>query len=179
MVAPTFASPNIGNYYVGRGYLSMKLEGESVYKDCGNCTAFEFQAQPTLLNHFSSRVGVRTKDLVVVTELSATLKMSLEEFTARNMALYMLGDQPASSGAFEIEMFSKPLIYAAIKFTGTNAVGPQWSYEFPSCTISPQNAIQLISSGSGDWGKIDLQADVGKDPVSGSFCVASAVGQFT
>lgn len=173
MVAPTFASPGIGNYYVGRGYLSMKLAGESVYKDCGNCTAFEFQAQPTLLNHFSSRQGVRTKDLVVVTELSATLKMSLEEFTARNMAMYMLADQPAQSGGFEIEMFSQPLIYAAIKFTGTNDVGPKWSFEFPQCTISPQNAIQLISNGSGEWGKIDLQADVGRDAATGQFCLAS------
>lgn len=173
MVAPSFSSPNIGNYYVGRGYLSMKLAGDADYVDCGNCTAFEFQAQPTLLNHFSSRVGVRTKDLVVVTELSATLRMSLEEFTARNMAMYMLGDIPPESGNFEIDMFSNPLFYAAIKFTGTNDVGPKWTFEFPQCTITPAAAIQLISNGSGDWGKIDLQADVGKDTVTGKFCVAS------
>lgn len=178
MVAPSFAAPNVGNYYVGRGYLSMKLAGDADYVDCGNCTTFEFQAQPTLLNHFSSRQGVRTKDLVVVTELSATLNMSLEEFTARNMAAYMLADMPAESGNFEIDMFSQPLLYAAIKFVGTNDVGPKWTIIFPQCTISPQNAISLIASGSGDWGKIDLQADVGKDPVTGKFATATAVGEF-
>lgn len=174
MVAPSFASPNIGNYYIGRGYLSMKLEGEADYKDMGNCKSFEFQAQPTLQNHFSSRVGVRTKDLVVVTELSATLKMSLEEFTARNMALYMLGDIPPESGNFEIDMFTNPLFYAAIRFTGTNDVGPQYVINFPSVTITPQNAIQLIASGSGDWGSIDLQGDVNKDPVTGKFAYATS-----
>jgi hypothetical protein len=173
MVAPTFASPNIGNYYVGRGFLSMKLEGDADYVDCGNCTMFEFQATPTLLNHFSSRQGVRTKDLVVVTELAATLRMSLEEFTARNMANYMLADQPAESGAFEIDMFTQPLLYAAVKFVGTNDVGPKWTFEFPQCTITPQSAISLISNGSGDWGKMDFQADVGKDPVTGKFCIAT------
>jgi len=173
MVAPTFASPNIGNYYVGRGYVSMKLTGDPDYVDCGNCTLFEFQATPTLLNHFSSRVGVRTKDLVVVTELSATLRISLEEFTARNMAAYMLADMPAESGGFQISMFSQPLIYAAVKFTGTNDVGPKWSFEFPQCTISPQAAISLISNGSGEWGTIDLQADVGRDTVTGEFCLAT------
>lgn len=179
MVAPTFASPNIGNYYIGRGFLSIKIQGESVFKDCGNCTAFEFQAQPTLLPHFSSRVGVRKKDLIVVTELSATLKMSLEEFTARNMAMYMLATQPPQSGNFEIDMFTQPLIYAAIQFTGTNDVGPKWSMTFPSVTISPQNAVQMISNGSGEWGKIDLQADVNLDPVTGKFAYATAAGQFS
>lgn len=179
MVAPTFASPNVGNYYVGRGFVSMKLAGDADYVDCGNCTLFEFQATPTLLNHFSSRVGVRKKDLVVVTELAATLRIQLEEFTARNMAIYMLGDLPPESGNFQISMFSNPLFYAAIKFTGTNDVGPKWSYEFPQCTISPQNAISLISNGSGEWGTIDLQADVGIDDVTGEYCIATAVGEFT
>jgi len=40
MPTPNLTSPNIGNYYVGRGYLSMKLQGESVFTDMGNCTNF-------------------------------------------------------------------------------------------------------------------------------------------
>lgn len=170
-VTPTYAAPNIGNYYIGRGFLSLKLQGESTYVDMGNCTMFEFQAKPTLLNHFSSRIGVREKDLVVVTELEATLTMSLEEFTARNVAFALLGE-PSESGSVSIDMFTKPLIYAALKFTGTNNVGPKWSFDFPLVILSPNKAISLISSGSGAWGAMDFQADILKDPVTGQFCIA-------
>ncbi len=173
MVAPTYASPNIGNYYVGRGYLTMKLQGESDYSDMGNCTEFTFQAKPTLLEHYSSRVGVRTKDLVVVTELAATLTLALEEFTARNVAIALLGTAN-ESGTVSIDMFDQPLYYAAMRFTGTNSVGPKWSFDFPLVILTPAKAMNLISAGSGSWGTIDLQADVLKDDVTGQFCVATS-----
>lgn len=173
MVAPTYASPGIGNYHVGRGFLSMKLSGEPAFKDMGNCTTFTFQVKPTLLEHFSTRLGVRTKDLVVVTELAATLEMSLDEITARNMATAMLGDASVS-GMVSIDMLTRPLFEAALHFTATNTVGPQWDYNFPLCLITPRNAVSLISAGSGAWTTIDLQADVLKDPVTGHFGIATS-----
>ena len=173
MVAPTYASPGIGNYHVGRGFLQMKLTGESGFSDMGNCTTFTFQVKPTLLEHFSTRVGVRTKDLVVVTELAATLEMSLDEITARNMAIAMLGEASVS-GSVSIDMLSLPLFEAALHFTPTNVVGPQWTYDFPLVLITPRNAVSLISAGSGSWTTIDLQADVLKDPVTGQFGVATS-----
>jgi hypothetical protein len=173
MVAPTYASPNIGNYFVGRGFLQMQIVGEVSYVDMGNCTSFELVAKPTLLEHYSSRVGVRTKDLVVVNELSATLTMSLEEITARNMATALLGTAHAS-GSVSIDMLDNPLFYAAIKFTGTNVVGPKWNFTFPLCILTPSKAVSLISQGSGTWGTIDLQADVLKDPVTGKFGTATS-----
>lgn len=172
-VTPTYAAPNIGNYYVGRGFLSLKLQDETEYVDMGNCKMFEFLAKPTLLNHFSSRIGVRKKDLVVITELEATLNMSLEEFTARNIAFAMLG-VPSESGSVSISMFTTPLIYAALKFTGTNDVGPKWNFDFPLCILSPSKAVSLISAGSGEWGAIDFQADVLLDPVTGEFGIATS-----
>lgn len=176
MVAPNLQSPNIGNYYVGRGICYVKLLGESQYQDCGNVTAFEFQVKPTLLEHFSSREGVRKKDYVVVTELAATLNVSMEEFTARNVGFAMLGNSRESPdvGHIVIDMFSTPLLQGAFKFVGTNTVGPQWTFEFPLCTFTPNKAMSLISSGSGQWGAIDLQLDVLKDPTTGQFCVATA-----
>ena len=173
MVAPHEVSPNIGNYYVGRGFLSLQLQGETSYTDCGNVTEFTFQVKPTLLDHYSSRVGVRFKDLVVVTELGATLTLAMEEFTARNFAFAMLGSYTESPpGTYTIDMFTSPLIYAALKFTPTNVVGPQWQVTFPLVILSPNKAINLIAAGSGTWGTLDFQSDVLKDPVSGNFAVA-------
>src|SRR5665647_2521179 len=78
----SLVSPNIGNYYIGKGIVSVKLLGESVYTDCGNCPQFEFMAKVTNLDHFSSRQGVRKKDFTAVIELAASLTMQLEELTA-------------------------------------------------------------------------------------------------
>ncbi len=183
MVAPHETSPNIGNYVVGRGIGYVKLIPPSLnpdlnYVDAGNITEFTFQVKPTRLDHFSSRVGVRKKDLVVVTELAATLTMTLEEFTARNLAMAVLGVQSESPpGTHNVSILQQPLIYAAFKFVSTNVVGPQWTYEFPVCLFTPSKAISLLPPGSGAWGAMDFEVDVLYDDVTQTFgtCTASDI----
>ncbi len=180
MVAPHEVSPNIGNYVVGRGIGYVKLVSPSYasdadYVDCGNITEFTFQVKPTRLEHYSSRIGVRKKDFVVVTELAATLTMVLEEFTARNLAFNVLGAPTESPfGTFKVSILSQPLLYAAFKFVSTNVVGPQWTYEFPLCIFTPNKAISLLPTGSGTWGALDFEADVLFDQASGTFGTATA-----
>jgi len=182
MVAPHSTSPSIGNYVVGRGIGYVKLVAPSLnpdddYVDVGNITEFTFQVKPTRLEHFSSRVGVRKKDLVVVTELAATLTMVLEEFTARNLGFACLGISGQSPpGTHTVSILSEPLIYAAFKFVSTNIVGPQWTYEFPLCLFTPNKAISLLPTGSGSWGSLDFEADVLFDDVVGSFGNITATG---
>jgi hypothetical protein len=177
-VEPTIASggsPNIGNYYVGRGICYVQLVAPTVPADgalidCGNVTEFTFQVKPTRLEHYSSRVGVRKKDLVVVTEVAATLTMIMEEFTARNFGMAVLGNidnsQPPST---VIQILSQPLIYGHIKFQNTNAVGPQYTYDFPLCLFTPSKAISLLPTGSGTWGSLDFECDVLFNQATGSF----------
>jgi hypothetical protein len=172
MIAPG-PSPNIGNYVVGRGIAYVKLipptsPVDASYVDAGNVTEFTFQVKPTRLEHFSSRVGVRKKDLVVVTEVAATLTVILEEFTARNLGMAILGNRTSP-----IHILSEPLIYAAFKFVSTNIVGPQWTYEFPTCLLTPSKAISLLPTGSGTWGAMDFECDVLFDDVSGGFGTAT------
>lgn len=177
-VAPNLESANIGNYYIGRGICYTKLEGEAEYLDAGNVTLFEFQVKPTILPHYSSRIGVRVKDFTAVTELEATLTISMEEFTARNLGMALLGtsrESPAGPSNIVIDMFSTPIIRGAFKFVGTNVVGPQWTFEFPLVQLTPNKVVSLISQGAGSWGTIDLQGDVLKDPTTGQFCVATCV----
>jgi hypothetical protein len=172
MIAPG-PSPNIGNYVVGRGIGYVKLippttPTDAGYVDAGNITEFTFQVKPTRLEHYSSRIGVRKKDLVVVTEVAATLTMILEEFTARNLGMAILGNTTSP-----ITILSQPLIYAAFKFVSTNIVGPTWTYEFPNTLFTPSKAISLLPTGSGTWGAFDFECDVLFDQVSGGFGTAT------
>lgn len=165
-------SPNIGNYYIGKGIVSIKLLGESAYVDCGNVPQFEFQAKVTQLDHFSSRTGVRVKDFTAVIELAGTLTMQMEELTARNMGFALLGLPTGGPSPVPdtIHVFSNPVIYGAVKFVGTNDIGPLWTVTFPLVKLSPSKALSLIDN---KWGTIDLEGDVLYDAVSQTFGTAT------
>jgi hypothetical protein len=85
-------SPLTSQYYIGKGVVSIMLEGESTWRDIGNVPTFEFTPDITTLPHFSSRYGVRAKDLEVVTEKNASLNIVMDEFTYENLMLAFLGE---------------------------------------------------------------------------------------
>jgi hypothetical protein len=173
LVEGSLISPNIGNYYIGKGVISCKLLGESAYIDMGNCPTFEFQAKVTQLDHYSSRTGVKVKDFTAVTEISGVLTMILEEFTARNLGFALLGLPSGGPSPIPdvIDIFANPVIYGAVRFVGTNDIGPIWQVDFPLVKLSPNKALSLIGN---TWGTIDLEGDVLYDQQSGTFGTARA-----
>lgn len=172
----SLVSPNIGNYYIGRGLVSIQLLGETAYTPCGNSPQFEFFAKVTSLDHFSSMTGVKVKDFTAVTEISGELTMVLEEFTARNMGLALLG-LPSNSGGSPlaeneiIDIFADPVIYGSVMFVGANDVGPVWTTTFPLVSLKPSKAIAFIGN---TYGTLDLKGDVLYDRLSGGFGTATA-----
>lgn len=168
----SLTSPNIGNYYIGRGIVSIQLLGETHFTDCGNCPQFEFMAKVTQLDHYSSRTGVKFKDFTAVTEISGQLTISLEEFTARNMGFALLGLPTGgpSPTPDTIDIFADPIIYGSVKFVGANDVGPVWTTIFPVVSLKPSKAVAFIGN---QFGTIDLTGDVLFDPVTASFGTAT------
>ncbi len=164
-------SPNIGNYYIGKGICSIKLLGESAYVDCGNVPVFEFMAKVTQLDHFSSRTGVRVKDFTAVIELAGTLTMQMEELTARNVGFALLGLPTGGPSPTPdvIDIFSNPVIYGAVRFVGSNDIGPLWQVDFPLVKLSPSKALSLIGN---TWGTVDLEGDVLYDQATQGFGTA-------
>lgn len=168
----SLTSPNIGNYYIGKGVVSIKLKGESSFVDAGNCPQFDFMAKVTSLDHYSSRTGVRVKDFVAVIEVSGTLTMVLEELTARNVGLVLLGLPTGgpSPSPDSISVFANPVIYAAVKFVGGNDIGPQYTVTFPLVKLTPSKAISLIGT---TWGVVELEGDVLFDGTTSTFGTAT------
>lgn len=166
-------SPNIGNYYIGKGEVSIKLLGEPEYIPVGNCPMFEFKADVKQLDHYSSMTGVKVKDFTAVIELSGVLTMVFEEFTARNMGFALLGLPTGgpSPTPDTIDIFADPVIYGSVKFVGANDIGPLWTTTFPLVSIKPNKALSLIGD---TWGTIELMGDVLFDRISGGFGTAVA-----
>jgi hypothetical protein len=172
VIEGSLLSPNIGNYYIGKGIVSIKLMGESAFVDCGNVPVFEFMAKVTQLDHYSSRTGVRVKDFTAVTEIAGSLNMQLEELTARNMGFALLGLPTGgpSPTPDTIDIFSNPVIYGAVRFVGTNDIGPIWTVNFPLVKLSPNKALALIAN---TWGAVDLDGDVLYDQNQHTFGTAT------
>jgi hypothetical protein len=91
----TLVSPLVTQYYNGKGIVSVQITSgltpDGAYVDIGNVPVFEFTPTINTLAHFSSRLGVRSKDLEIITEKSATLAMTMEEWTYRNLLMAFLG----------------------------------------------------------------------------------------
>jgi hypothetical protein len=66
-------SPSTDNYYVGKGKISFKAVGDPDFRDIGNVSSLETAPNLTTLEHFSSREGVKKKDMEVVTEKKMTV----------------------------------------------------------------------------------------------------------
>ncbi len=174
----TLASPNVLNYYVGKGIVSIQFlndafeSGDPDYIDIGNVTSLEFTPKVTKLDHWSSRTGTRKKDRVVATAVEAELKFVAEEWTARNLQMALLASLESPSGTIQtLDLLTRPLRACKLKFVGTNDVGPKWNFEFLNVTLTPSAALNPISD---EWGKIELTADCLADPTTGVFGTAFA-----
>lgn len=166
-------SPDIRNYYVGKGIVEILTSEDSDWRDVGNVPVFEFSPNLTKLEHFSSRSGVKKKDRVVVTEKTATLKMTMEEWTVKNLRLALMGALSVNSAAEdEIDIFAENVISAKVKFTGNNEVGPKFQIILNAVDFIPSSTINPISD---EWGQIEVTGEVLAD-TAGKFGTMTQIG---
>lgn len=88
----TLVSPLTSLYYIGKGIVSVQILAgvttpDVAYRDVGNVPVFEFTPNITVIPHYTSRLGVRSKDLEVIHEKQATLNMRMDEWSFKNLQL--------------------------------------------------------------------------------------------
>jgi hypothetical protein len=163
-------APSTDNLLVGKGFLIFKPVGETDFFHLGNCPSFEFTPTVELLDHFSSMGGTKERDLRIVTQKLATLKIVMEEFTYRNLGLMLMGDVDDSDpDDIIIQVFSTTALTGELRFYATNDVGPRWRFFLNKVQFTPGGAFSPISDGinsmtvtgdvyavDGDWGTAHL-----------------------
>jgi hypothetical protein len=151
-------SPSVLNYSVLKGIIKFTPEGGSE-QDLGNAPEVELTPEIDKLDHFSSRAGVRSKDRSVVREKTLTLRVVLDEITAENLRLALLGGPlgAGSGGGDAFAIFAESEIAGSVTFTGTNSIGNQINLTLPSVTAVPSASLNLISE---EWGTMELTFDV-------------------
>ena len=159
-------SPSTDNYYVGKGKISFKAVGEPTFRDLGNVSSLETAPNLTTLEHFPSREGVKKKDKEVVTEKKMTVTMVMDEWTAENLAMALLGDVTTNvDGDKEIDIFSRNSFEGELKYEGTNEIGPQMDINLLRVVFKPGKSLNPISD---EWGNIEVEGEA----------LANALGKF-
>lgn len=92
------------NYTLGRGeiYFGKFKPGTTTpdgFRFLGNCPDFSVSEQSTKLDHYRSTRGIKQKDLTIVTEVNRTSKVSAEDVSPENLALFLLGSAAVTSQA--------------------------------------------------------------------------------
>lgn len=156
---PDFNSPNTGNYAVFKGNAYFTPAG-GARRHIGNCTQFDVTPSVDSLDHFSAMAGVKTKDKSVVLTKTLTIDLTLEEFTAENMALALFGDGVGedTDGNKRIDIFASSEVSGRLELTGSNDIGPRWDYDLPNVTFKPNGAISAI--GDSDWANVQVTGEV-------------------
>lgn len=162
-MAPTLQSPNVDNYFIGKGNVYFTETGLAE-RHLGNVPNFVMTPSLDTLEHFSSMGGIRSKDLEIILSQSITLAITLEEFTPANIALALLGtvDEDAVGGP-TVEIFSRTSVRGAIRFDGTNLYGAQMLVKLHNVAFTPQADVGLITD---ELGQIELEAAVSAAPVT-------------
>jgi hypothetical protein len=163
-MAPPVA-PSTDGYFIGKGIIVFKPEGETVFRALGNVPEFEFTPSTDTLDHFSSMAGVKTKDKTVVLSKGGELRIVMEELTANNLAMLVLGsvdntdpDRP------KVNIFDVNAVSGEVRFYATNEIGPKWDGVFSGVDFLPSGSFSPISD---EWGQMEVTGQI--KTVGGSF----------
>src|SRR4051812_46867436 len=141
-------SPDTGNLLIGKGICIFQRDDESAFYHIGNVPAINITPKVTNLDHFDSQTGTKTKDLTIVIEKTMEIKMDMEEVTAKNLALLMLGTiDNTNPNAPIVNLFARASITGHLMFFAANDVGPRWYLDLPSVTFNPSGDFSPITDG--------------------------------
>lgn len=167
-------SPNTGLHSLGRGVLSIaEWSGGSLgsYVDVGNCNNFDVEVTEKVLNHYSTRSGVRIKNRSVVLETGYNVSFVLGEVSIKNLKMFL-----HASGSSRVLMASQLTDQEyGLKFVSDNPIGPNETWELWRVRFSPGSAFNLISD---EWSKLTFKGegldDAAQHPTSPLFTVSFA-----
>src|SRR5262245_7876292 len=159
-------SPDTLNYAVLKGKLYFTPSGVTE-RALGNAPVFQLSPEIERLDHFSSQVGVKAKDRSIILEKQLKANITLDEITAENLALALLGGTittVTTTSSFDI--YTAAEITGKLRFQGTNSVGNMVDLDLPNVSFGPAGEINFISD---EWAQIELEADVLYDTTASAF----------
>lgn len=178
-------SPNVDEYYVGKGIVTLDPNLLDTWFDVGNVPELEYTPSLEELPHNSARSGTRTRDKTVVIEKSGDLRMVMEEWTAFNMAIILLGDitvtaedpgPPVIPETHSIDILGKSQFTAGVRFQGRNDVGPRWNFQWNRVDFFPSGSLNPISE---EWAGLEVTGRTAATDIGGGVLSFGTAKRYT
>lgn len=139
-----YNSPSPENLTIGKGILYVALwSGGSPgsYEDMGECSSLTIEPSIEKLPFYSSRQAarVKVKDPVIQTDYALTIE--LNETSAKNLNRFLMGSISGNNIIYGLQETTNEY---AVKFVSDNTLGPEYTWEFWKCSLSPGGALSLI-----------------------------------
>ena len=155
---PAYTSPDVRNLAVGAGEIEFKPDGAPAYVHLGNVPNFEFKMKTKMLDHHAPYNGIKVKDYTWTIELEAEVEIVMEELTARNLQMLMLGDIGTDlSGRTTVTITARNSVIGALRYTANNEVGPRWFIDLLAVTFNTDGGFDPITSRKNDFSKITVK----------------------
>lgn len=155
------ATPNINNYSLSKGEIYFTPAGGGTERHLGNCPVFTMAPTVNSLDHFSAMTGIKSKDDSVVTDKALTVTIDVEEKTIENVRMFLLGGAVTTNtdGDKQFDILAASEVRGAIRYHGTNDVGPRWNVHLPLVSFKPSANEDLVGDGS-KWDVLTLTGEV-------------------
>jgi hypothetical protein len=141
-------SPSTDNYALGKGVLKIgEWTGTTPpsypagYTDVGNCPEFTVEITEEVLDHYSSRSGIKVKDKTVTLQTGYTLKFKLDEISVENLKMFLRATLSGQNILLANQALNAEF---ALAFQADNPVGPNELFQFWRCKLRPDGAFSLI-----------------------------------
>lgn len=168
---PAYTSPDVRNLSVGTGFIEFKPEGAGAYVHLGNIPNFEFKLKTRTLDHYAPVEGMRVKDYTWTIELEAEIEMVMEEITAQNLKLLLLGDITVVDGVTTVDISARQGLVGALKYTATNEVGPRWMIDLFAVRFNGDGDYDPLTTRRNDFNNISVKGS--------AFAIAGSFGTMT
>lgn len=112
------------------------------FEDIGNAPSLEIEPVVENRPHYSSRAGLKVKDLNPVVGLEYNINFEVDEIAAANLKRFLMGAFTQATGL--LNALTNANKEYAIIFVSDNPIGPDQVQYFRRVSIKPNGPLQLI-----------------------------------
>lgn len=143
------------------------------WRHLGNVPEYLFESTVETKEHRSSMHATRMVDKSVITSQTGQATITLEEWTAPNLTMWLLGEQTGADASAVIDIGKVTKHEGQLAFVGTNETGPQWNIWLPNVSFRPNGSLNPLND---DWGAMQLIGSVAVSTETDSFGLAARDG---
>lgn len=157
--------PNVENLSLLKGIIKIKPVGSGSFRDLGECLSFTTAMDTETLTYQSRRHSSRIPVKTIVLGKTLNVGITMSEFAAENLQLWLMGETTGSPGVISIGTAAEQRYW--VRNIGQNAIGEAFQVDLYDVALAPNGDLEWLADA--DWSEMQLSGVANADPTTGSF----------